>query len=128
MQAEQFCIPLRKTFPIHMGIGLLNCTHPSRRGKPASASTTHSAAVESVNDTKESLCELFPAIYHISESLTCKTGGFPSVRHNEVRVFNPSAQSNRHGPLSSINCKHEQEKRSNMISKCVRLKMQHSHH
>ena len=29
----------------------------------------------------------------------------------DVRVFNPSAQSNRHGPLSSVYRKHEQEKR-----------------
>ena len=28
-----------------------------------------------------------------------------------VRVFNPSAQSNRHGPLSSVYRKHEQEKK-----------------
>ena len=29
----------------------------------------------------------------------------------DVRVFNPSAQSNRHGPLSSVYRKHEQEKK-----------------
>ena len=29
----------------------------------------------------------------------------------DVRVLNPSAQSNRHGPLSSVYRKHEQEKR-----------------
>ena len=29
----------------------------------------------------------------------------------DVMVFNPSAQSNRHGPLSSVYRKHEQEKR-----------------
>ena len=29
----------------------------------------------------------------------------------DVRVFNPSAQSNRRGPLSSVYRKHEQEKR-----------------
>ena len=29
----------------------------------------------------------------------------------DVRVFNPSAQSNRNGPLSSVYRKHEQEKR-----------------
>ena len=110
--------------------------------------------------------------FSVEHSLTCKTGGFPAVRHNEVRditatlltevchgvttephlqplsgeslshrsantqdgarldvamygfwggrfekafidvrIFNPSAQSNRHGPLSSIYRKHEQEKR-----------------
>ena len=30
----------------------------------------------------------------------------------DVRVFNPSAQSNRHGSLSAIYRKHEQEKKS----------------
>ena len=110
--------------------------------------------------------------FNVEHALTCKTGGFPAVRHNEVRditamllteichgvttephlqplsgeslshrsaitedgarldvamygfwggrfekafvdvrVFNPSAQSNRHGPLSSVYRKHEQEKR-----------------
>ena len=113
--------------------------------------------------------------FGIEHALTCKTGGFPAVRHNEVRditasllsevchggtteshlqslsgeimshrttitndggldiavygfwggggggrlekafldvrVFNPSAQSNRHGPLASIYRQHEQEKR-----------------
>ena len=110
--------------------------------------------------------------FSVEHALTCKTGGFPAVRHNEVRditatlltevchgvttephlqplsgeslshrsaitedgarldvamygfwggrfekafvdvrVFNPSAQSNRHGPLSSVYRKHEQEKR-----------------
>ena len=110
--------------------------------------------------------------FSVEHALTCKTGGFPAVRHNEVRditatlltevchgvtteahlqqlsgkplshrsaitedgarldvatygfwggrfekefvdvrVFNPSAQSNCHGPLSSVYCKHEQEKR-----------------
>ena len=29
----------------------------------------------------------------------------------DIKVFNPSAQSNRHGPLSSVYRKHEQEKR-----------------
>lgn len=29
----------------------------------------------------------------------------------DVRVFNPSAQSNRHGPLASVYRRHEQEKR-----------------
>ena len=29
----------------------------------------------------------------------------------DVRIFNPSAQSNLHGPLSSVYRKHEQEKR-----------------
>ena len=29
----------------------------------------------------------------------------------DVRVFNPSAQSNRHSPLSSVYRKHEQEKK-----------------
>ena len=110
--------------------------------------------------------------FSVEHALTCKTGGFPAVRHNEVRditatlltevchgvttephlqplsgeslshrsaitednarldvamygfwggrfekafvdvrVFNPSAQSNRHGSLSSVYRKHEQEKR-----------------
>ena len=110
--------------------------------------------------------------FSVEHALTCKTGGFPAVRHNEVRditatlltevchgmttephlqplsgkslchrsaitedgarldvtmygfwsgrfekafvdvrVFNLSAQSNRHGPLSSVYRKHEQEKR-----------------
>ena len=110
--------------------------------------------------------------FSVEHALTCKTGGFPAVRHNEVRditamllteichgvttephlqpllgeslshrsaitedsagvditvygfwggrfekvfvdvrVFNPSTQSNRHGPLSSVYRKHEQEKR-----------------
>ena len=110
--------------------------------------------------------------FSIEHALTCKTGGFPAVRHNEVRditasllsevchgvatephlqslsgeimshrtaitndgarldiavygfwggrfekafldvrVFNPSAQSNRHGPVASVYRRHEQEKR-----------------
>ena len=110
--------------------------------------------------------------FSVEHALTCKTGGFPAVRHNEVRditatlltevchgvttephlqpltgeslshrsaitedgarldvamygfwggrfekafidvrVFNPSAQSNRHGSLSAIYRKHEQEKK-----------------
>ena len=110
--------------------------------------------------------------FTVEHALTCKTGGFPAVRHNEVRditatlltevchgvttephlqplsgeslshrsaitedgarldvamygfwrgrferalvdvrVFNPSAQSNRQAPLSSVYRRHEQEKR-----------------
>ena len=110
--------------------------------------------------------------FSVEHALTCKTGGFPAVRHNEVRditatlltevchgvttephlqplsgeslshrsantqdgarldvamygfwggrfekafidvrIFNPSAQSNRHASLSSVYRKHEQEKR-----------------
>ena len=110
--------------------------------------------------------------FSVEHALTCKTGGFPAVRHNEVRditatfltevchgvttephlqplsgeslsyrsaitedgarldvamygfwggrfekafvdvrVFNPSAQSNRHASISSVYRKHEQEKR-----------------
>ena len=110
--------------------------------------------------------------FSVEHALTCKTGGFPAVRHNEVRditasllsevchgvttephlqslsgetmshrsaitddgarldiamygfwggrfekafldvrVFNPSAQSNRRGPLASVYRRHEQEKK-----------------
>ena len=114
--------------------------------------------------------------FSVEHALTCKTGGFPAVRNNEVRdntamlltevchgvttephlqplsgeplshcsaiiedsarldvvmygfwggrfekafidvrVFNPSAKSNRYGPISSVYCKHEQEKRRQQV-------------
>ena len=46
----------------------------------------------------------------------------------DVRVFNPSAQSNRRAPLSSVYRKHEQEREGNMTSEYVRSNMQHSLH
>ena len=47
----------------------------------------------------------------------------------DVRIFNPSAQSNRHGPLSSVYRKHEQEKRREYDQRVREiLNMQHLHH
>ena len=121
--------------------------------------------------------------FSVEHALNCKTGGFPAVRHNEVRdisqlyycqksvmvlqqnlicshsqgklchialimddgacldvavygfwggrfekafldvrVFNPSAQSNRRGPLGSV------YRKSNMSSVCRKLNMPHLHH
>ena len=129
-------------------------------------------------------------LFSVEHALTCKTGGFPAVRHNEVRditatlltevchgvtaephlqplsgeslchrsaitedgarldiamygfwggrfekafvdvrVFNPSTQSNRHGPLSSVYIASTSMRREGiMISECARLNMHHSLH
>ena len=44
----------------------------------------------------------------------------------DVRVFNPSAQSNRHGPFSSASTSKKRE--GSMINECGRSNTQHSHH
>jgi len=46
----------------------------------------------------------------------------------DVRVFNPSAQSNRCGPLASVYRRHKQERKGNMSSVYGKLNMPHSHH
>ena len=49
--------------------------------------------------------------FNIAHALSCPTGGYPSIRHNEVRDINPSAQSNQQTSLTSTYRRHELEKK-----------------
>ena len=54
------------------------CNSRSRSSKSAAASTVHSSAVESANDAKESLRDLFPAIYRKPQGQSSSGSGTSS--------------------------------------------------